>query len=457
MKVLWAHDHTFYFNESGKFFSGGKLPYAVWERYLGVFDQITVAARGKKASSDEDMAGKTLSSGPNVDFLVLPSLSNPVNKMTKRGYIEQLLQEAIGKADAVIARVPSEIGAEAIRVARQMGKPYAVEVVACAWDGLWNYGNLQGKLYAPFSLNQTRTIVKDAPYALYVTERFLQQRYPNVGGKTESCSNVEIPEPGDEVLTRRLERLQAMSPDSPMTIGLIGSLNGRTKGIDIALRAIAKVKQQLPSVKFRVLGDGDPARWQAMAEKLGIGSMVSFEGVLPSGGAVFEWLDGIDLYLQPSYQEGLPRATIEAMSRGCPVLGSTAGGIPELIHESCLHRPGQVGPLSEQIKRATFDRQWLKEQAERNFGKSKQFTKQRLDAKRQAFWQSFGDMVRQGALKDSVAEAAAAAEQVVTDTTEQTETYTSSETTNTSANTSTSTSTSTSASTSESRERVGAI
>jgi hypothetical protein len=90
------------------------------------------------------------------------------------------------------------------------------------------------------------------------------------------------------------------------------------------------------------------------------------------------------------------------MSRGCPVLGSTAGGIPELIHESCLHRPGQVGQLAEQIKRATFDRRWLKEQAERNFGRSRQFTKQLLDAKRQAFWQSFGDAVKQGSINETI-------------------------------------------------------
>ncbi|MFF2092854.1 glycosyltransferase family 4 protein [Paenibacillus sp. NPDC058174] len=396
MKLLWAHDHTFYFNESGKFFSGGKLPYAVWERYLGVFDQLTIACRGKKTPLDADMAGKTLSSGANVDFLVLPSLSNPVNKLTKRGYVDQLLREAIGKADAVIARVPSEIGAEAIRVAQSMGKPYAVEVVACAWDGLWNYGNVQGKLYAPMALAQTRALVKSAPYSLYVTEQFLQNRYPCTNGMTESCSNVEIPEPGDEVLTRRLERIASYNNTTTLTIGLIGSLNGRTKGIDIALKAIAKAKPQLPRVWFRVLGDGDASRWQAMADKLGIGSAVTFEGILPSGGAVFEWLDNIDLYLQPSYQEGLPRATIEAMSRGCPVLGSTAGGIPELIHESCLHRPGQVGQLAEQLKRAATDRAWVKEQAERNFGKSRGYTKVRLDAKRQAFWRSFGEYVRSG-------------------------------------------------------------
>ncbi|MFX3635795.1 MAG: glycosyltransferase [Candidatus Pristimantibacillus sp.] len=402
MKVVWAHDHTFYFNESGKFFSGGKLPYAVWERYLGVFDGITVACRGKKTSADADMSGKTISSGPNVDFLVLPSLSNPVNKLTKRGYIEQTLRESIGKADAVIARLPSEIGAEAIRVARSLGKPYAIEVVACAWDGLWNYGNLQGRLYAPFALMQTRVIAKSAPYALYVTEQFLQNRYPCAGGHTESCSNVEIPETSDDVLARRLERIQSVGGVAPLTIGLIGSLNGRTKGIDIAMKAIAKVRPYLPpSVKFRVLGDGDSARWQALADKLGIGNVVSFEGVLPSGGAVLEWLDGVDLYVQPSYQEGLPRATIEAMSRGCPVLGSTAGGIPELIHESCLHRPGQVGQLAEQLKRAVTDRAWIKEQAERNFGRSKFYTKTKLDAKRQAFWQSFGESVSMRAVASS--------------------------------------------------------
>ncbi|MFF2483238.1 glycosyltransferase family 4 protein [Paenibacillus sp. NPDC058071] len=396
MNVVWAHDHTFYFNESGKFFSGGKLPYAVWERYLGVFDKLTVACRGKKTPFEADLAGKTLSSGPNVDFLVLPSLSNPVNKLTKRGYVEQLLREAIGKADAVIARLPSEIGAEAVRVAQLLGKPYAVEMVACAWDGLWNYGNAQGKLYAPVALSRTRALVRNASYSLYVTEQFLQKRYPCPDGLTESCSNVEIPETEDEVLTRRLERIQAGSKSTTLTVGLIGSLNGSVKGIDIALKAIAKAKGQMPRIWFRVLGDGDAARWQALANKLGVGSLVTFEGVLPSGNAVFEWLDGIDVYVQPSFQEGLPRATIEAMSRGCPVLGSTAGGIPELLHESCLHRPGQVGVLAEQLKRAATDRDWLKEQAERNFGKSRQYTKPRLDAKRQAFWRSFGEYVRSG-------------------------------------------------------------
>ncbi|UVI27903.1 glycosyltransferase [Paenibacillus spongiae] len=396
MHVLWAHDHTFYFNETGKFFSGGKLPYAVWERYLAVFDQVTVACRGQKAQTDADMKGKTLSSGPNVDFLVLPSLSNPVNKLTKKGYVDQCLTDSIRNADAVIARMPSEIGAEAIRVARKLGKPYAIEMVACAWDGLWNYGSAQGKVYAPISLWKTRKLVRQAPYGIYVTERFLQQRYPlSSAGVSGSCSNVEIPEQNEEVLTKRLRRIAELDSGrkTPFRIGLIGSLNGKTKGIDTALRAIARIAGETQPFELNILGDGSSDRWKALAAKLGVEDRVNFCGVLPSGNAVLEWIDGLDLYIQPSFQEGLPRATIEAMSRGCPVIGSTAGGIPELVSEQWLHKPGNIKQLAAKLKHGIGNVTWMAEQAQLNFARAQQYTKPKLDQKRLSFWLSFRDYV----------------------------------------------------------------
>ena len=36
---------------------------------------------------------------------------------------------------------------------------------------------------------------------------------------------------------------------------------------------------------------------------------------------IFQLLDDIDLYIQPSLQEGLPRSVVEAMSRACPIIG----------------------------------------------------------------------------------------------------------------------------------------
>jgi len=73
--------------------------------------------------------------------------------------------------------------------------------------------------------------------------------------------------------------------------------------------------------------------------------------VRQGGSEVAKWLDQLDVYLQPSYQEGLPRATIEALNRGLLVIGSTAGGIPELLPAERMHTPGDAESLATCISR----------------------------------------------------------------------------------------------------------
>jgi glycosyltransferase involved in cell wall biosynthesis len=137
------------------------------------------------------------------------------------------------------------------------------------------------------------------------------------------------------------------------------------------------------------LGPGDPRLWQAKASRLGLASRIEFCGVVPSGVEVLSWLDTVDIYLQPSFQEGLPRALIEAMSRGCPAIGSTAGGIPELLSADCLHRPGDADGLGRLIVAGITDRAWQRAQATRNFAVAQDYAKDRLDAQRGAFWAAF--------------------------------------------------------------------
>jgi glycosyltransferase involved in cell wall biosynthesis len=159
------------------------------------------------------------------------------------------------------------------------------------------------------------------------------------------------------------------------------------------------VRDQLPPFEFRVLGPGAARPWQREAARRGLDDRVRFCGILPSGPPVLAWLDEIDLYLQPSFQEGLPRALIEAMSRGCPALGSTAGGIPELLQASCLHHPGTAAELGRLILRAASAPDWQAVQAERNFTVAKRYTSDTLGPRRLAFWRGFADYAgRQGGL-----------------------------------------------------------
>ncbi len=78
-------------------------------------------------------------------------------------------------------------------------------------------------------------------------------------------------------------------------------------------------------------------------------------------------------YIQPSKQEGLPRALIEAMNKACPALGARTAGIPELLSEECIFKPGSVSQIVEIIK--LIDQQWLIREAGMNFEASKDYLK----------------------------------------------------------------------------------
>jgi glycosyltransferase involved in cell wall biosynthesis len=387
-EVLFAHDYPFLHGPTGAVYSDrGDWP---WHHYLGFAVRLTVASRSRKLAPDADVSELTLVSRPNVSYVPIPSLSGPRIRYSNRRGARRRLRAAIADADALVARLPSEIGSLAAEVADDLSKPWAVEVVTCTWDALWNYGTWQGKAYAPVSWWKTRRVVRQAPFALYVTERFLQRRYPS-WGRSAGCSDVELPEPDPTVLERRLARIG--SPTGPVRLGTIAALTVRFKGVQTALAALGRVKDQLPPFEFHVLGAGDAEPWLRLARTHGVEEQTHFAGTVPPD-AVPLWLDALDLYLQPSFQEGLPRSLIEALSRGCPALGSTAGGIPELLEPGCLHHPGDEERLGELLVAATADRDWLAAQASRNFEVARRYTKPELDRIRTGFWQEFARSAR---------------------------------------------------------------
>jgi glycosyltransferase involved in cell wall biosynthesis len=385
--VVFAHDYAFLHAPDGEVYSDrGAWP---WEHYLDFADHVTVASRSRELSADR--SGLTQASRPGVAFESIPSLSGPWIRLANRGAAARRLQGMLETADGLVARLPSEIGSLAVRVAERLSKPWAAEVVTCTWDALWNYGTWQGKVYAPVSWWQTRRLVRRAPFALYVTEEFLQRRYPT-SGRTVACSDVDLPELLPEVLDRRLERIR--SRDGTLRVGTIAALSVRFKGVQTALAALGANKDRLPSFEFHVLGAGDPAPWRRLARSHGVESQTRFAGTLAPGEPVRTWLDGIDLYVQPSFQEGLPRALVEALSRACPALGSTAGGIPELLEPEALHRPGDEERLGELFVAAAGDREWQAAQARRNFDVAGRYTKPALARVRSAFWREFARAAR---------------------------------------------------------------
>jgi|Tabmets5t2r1_1033131.scaffolds.fasta_scaffold00992_3 glycosyltransferase involved in cell wall biosynthesis len=143
-------------------------------------------------------------------------------------------------------------------------------------------------------------------------------------------------------------------PSAPV-IGFLGSLNG-SKGIDVLRDAVLELGRSRP-VRLAVAGDGPLRSLLQEAATIPGAPGISLLGRLP-GLDVPRFLRAIDIVVLPSYDEGLPRAVLEAMSMARPVVASAVGGIPELIQHGVnglLVPPGDRAALVQALKSLVED------------------------------------------------------------------------------------------------------
>lgn len=286
--------------------------------------------------------------------------------------------------DFVVLRLPSIYGLLALKIAKKLGKPYLVELVGCPWDSLWNH-SWKGKLVAPFMFLITKLAIKNSTDVLYVTNDFLQNRYPTSGNNI-GCSDVSLPKIDKAILENRMKKIGEKFDDDPIIIGTIGALNQKYKGQEFVIKAISKLNKKGYNFEYHLVGSGNHKFLQSVAEKYDSIDKVRFFGQLPHD-EIFNYLDNIDVYMQPSKTEGLPRALIEALSRGCPSLGSNKGGTPELLNENCIFQSTNIDEICELLKKVNKD--FMGKEAVRSFNKAYEFEKSLLDKKRKTFYHSF--------------------------------------------------------------------
>lgn len=378
--MIFVHGHTFV-KKNNFYYTTGSLNEELFKRYIDCFGEVSVFATERLATEKDDKFVCTQNRVECVSFHLVKKTSNIFAIMSN---CRNKLKPIISKQDFVIARLPSIYGSMAIYFARKQNKPYLIELVGCPWDSLWNH-SWKGKLFALFMWFFTRKAVKKAPYVLYVTNQFLQYRYPCIG-KTIGCSNVALPPLEQQILEKRLIKIKQMGSNKPVILGTIAAVNVRYKGQEYVIRAISQLNKEGYDFEYHLVGGGDNSYLKSIAQRVNVADKVKFLGALPHE-EVFEFLDKIDIYIQPSKTEGLPRALIEAMSRGCPSIGSKAGGIPELLDGDMLFKPGTVNEIINILKRFNIEK--MIEQADRNFEKAREYDKELLYEKRMKFYMEF--------------------------------------------------------------------
>lgn len=144
-------------------------------------------------------------------------------------------------------------------------------------------------------------------------------------------------------------------PERPVAL-FVGVLE-RYKAVEVLADAWRRAAPRLPEATLHVVGRGTlrevPAKLVAELPQ-----QTRWTEALPTEGIV-RALDEASMLVLPSRSEGLPRVAVEAFCRGRGIVGSRAGGIPDLVTDSedgVLVPPGDVEALAEALVQVLSDR-----------------------------------------------------------------------------------------------------
>ena len=381
-KVLFVHDGPIFFDEKGNYY-GLHFNETLKNRYLHLGKEVAFLMRTKPIDI-KDLGRFSKISSENFRVIAFPDYKSIGLYFKNHKKAKRIITEAVLEHDVIVCRLPSASGSVAVKMARKYKKPSLVEYVACTFDAYWNY-DWRGKLIAHYKMWQQKRLMKKVPYTVYVTSEFLQKRYPT-NGQSIHCSNVELQPLNESTLENRLLKIEQTDFSRPLILGTVAALNVPYKGQADVIKAIAKLKVQGNVFHYHLVGTGNPEKLLQQAKKHDVTDLVKIIGPLKHD-EVFGFLKEIDIYIQPSKQEGLPRAVIEAMSKACPVLGARTAGIPELLEPEMIFKPGNIKEVSDKLR--LLDKNIMRAQALRNFEEAKKYERVALDKRRQEFYNHF--------------------------------------------------------------------
>lgn len=166
---------------------------------------------------------------------------------------------------------------------------------------------------------------------------------------------IDAARPGPQV------RRELGLPEGARVIGLVGRLDHWGKGHKELFTALASLKDRHACHALIVGGGRREEEVKQMAASLGLAGQVHFLG---SRRDVPDLLQAMDIFVLPSYSEGLSLALLEAMAAGLPVIVSRVGGNPEVVTDGetgLLIPPRDAEALAQALERLLADPMGAKE------------------------------------------------------------------------------------------------
>jgi len=126
----------------------------------------------------------------------------------------------------------------------------------------------------------------------------------------------------------------------------------KTKGIDLNIKAIGRLRGKYPDIQYLIVGDGNQRETlEKLSKEMGLENHIKFLGRMPHR-SVLQYMKDCDVFSMPSWKEGFGCVYLEAMACGKPVIGCKGEGIEDFVENKkngLLVEPQSVDSLVESI------------------------------------------------------------------------------------------------------------
>jgi L-malate glycosyltransferase len=159
------------------------------------------------------------------------------------------------------------------------------------------------------------------------------------------------------------------------------------------LHAARRVASRFPSLHWVIAGEGElrpVLEW--LTSELDLTSRVHFLGQVAHPLRV---IADADLYVMSSREEGLGTSVLDAMARGIPVASTSAGGLPEMLHEGAgiLVPPRNPEALAGAVERILSDAELRRRLVERASRAVERFSADRMAAEVRSVYRSCAPLI----------------------------------------------------------------
>jgi glycosyltransferase involved in cell wall biosynthesis len=219
------------------------------------------------------------------------------------------------------------------------------------------------------ALRRGRAFVMGSASRIVIPSRYLAEIARRWGPGADRITVIPNPAPPVDRAPDR-DALRAERGLNGPTFAFAGRLVPQ-KNVPLAVSALAHV----PGASLILVGDGEEqAAVEDAIAAAGVGERVRMEGALPRAEGI-RWVEAADAAVLPSDWENFPHAAVEALAVGTPVIGTTVGGVPEIIEQDVngiLVPPGDEQALAGAMARVADDAEFarrLREGAEATAGR----------------------------------------------------------------------------------------